>query len=45
MDENIDDEYDNTFESKTQKNNTSKLIEEDEYLLMHHSTLTGITTI
>ncbi|WP_159022540.1 agmatinase [Formosa sp. L2A11] len=31
MDENIDDEYDNTFESKTQKNNTSKFIEDDEY--------------
>ena len=31
MDENIDDDYDNTFESKTQKNNTSKFIEDDEY--------------
>ncbi|PNW27627.1 agmatinase [Formosa algae] len=31
MDENIDDDYDNTFESKTQKNITSKFIEDDEY--------------
>ncbi|WP_434037571.1 agmatinase [Formosa sp. 4Alg 33] len=31
MDENIDDDYDNTFESKKTKNNTSKFIEDDEY--------------
>ncbi|CDF80722.1 agmatinase [Formosa agariphila KMM 3901] len=31
MGENIADEYDNTFESKSQKNNTSKFIEDDEY--------------
>ncbi|MDW5287970.1 agmatinase [Formosa sp. PL04] len=31
MGENIEDDYDNTFESKTQKNNTSKFVEDDEY--------------
>ncbi|MFB9051535.1 agmatinase [Formosa undariae] len=31
MGENIDDDYDNTFESKKEKNNTSKFIDSDEY--------------